>query len=75
MLVGIVGKNNMNCQLYCADKIVYIYNNQVTTYCGRPVLKVELVERKEGKVTFLTDWPVEKITLDESLFNKHFHRW
>lgn len=62
-------------KLYSASKIKYIYDNKVTSYRGRPVLKVEVVERKDGKVTFLTDYPVEEITLDEELFNEHFHRW
>jgi hypothetical protein len=66
-LVDIVRMSSMGCKLYCADKIRYIY--------GRPVLKVEFVERKDGKVTFLTDYPVEEISIDEELFDKHFHRW
>lgn len=62
-------------KLYHAGKIKYIYDNKVTSYRGRPVLKVEFVERKDGKVTFLTDYPVEEISIDEELFDKHFHRW
>jgi hypothetical protein len=67
-------KNFMG-RLYHAGRVKYIYDNKVNSYRGRPVLKVELIERRDGKVTFCTDWPVEEITIDEESFNKHFHRW
>jgi hypothetical protein len=62
-------------KLYSTGQVKYIYENKVNGYRGRPVCKVEVVERKDGKVTFLTDYPVDEITLDEELFNEHFHRW
>jgi hypothetical protein len=65
-----------NGKLYCANKIIYIYDGKVTSYRGRPVLNVEVMDRKDGKVVFLTDYPVDEISLDEELFNKYFHsRW
>jgi hypothetical protein len=67
-------KNWSYGKLYSAGKIKYIYENKVNGYRGRPVLMVEVVEVKDSKVTFLTDYPVEEITLDEDLFNEHFHR-
>ena len=74
MPVEIVRKDNMG-KLYHAGKVKYIHNNTVTSYRGRPVLKVEFIERKDGKVTFSTDWPVEEFSIDEESFDKHFHRW
>lgn len=47
---------------------------RIMRYNNRPVLKVEVVERKNNTVTFLTDYPIDRITIPEEEFYKYFHR-
>jgi hypothetical protein len=53
--------------LYHSGKIVY--------FNGRPVNKVEVTKRENGKVTFITDWPCAEITIPEDEFRKKFSEW
>jgi len=56
-----------NGKLYKSSKILKLN--------GRPVQKVEVIEITGNSVMFLTDYPVEEITVSREFFDTYFSRW
>jgi hypothetical protein len=54
---------------------LYHVKHKIQMINGRPVNKVEVIQHNAAAVVFLTDYPVERISMPEDEFHRKFERW
>jgi len=66
--VSVVKNRTMaNGKLYISSMVLKLND--------RPVKKVEVIKMTDISVTFLTDYPVDEITVSREYFDTHFTKW